>query len=119
MRGLLLNYALEQAYRKGETVYLRKGTDTKEVSERRHLAQRDIYTNSALDDESTVAKKLKELKLKNPKKKSGDKSHLVTEYLDNISEILTALVNDEDEEVTEFLGAVNTSPAAPPKPINP
>ena len=55
MRGLLLNYALEHAYNQGETVRVRKGTRIKEVSARRHLAERDVYANAALDDETTVA----------------------------------------------------------------
>ena len=63
MRGLLLNYALEQAYHKGDRVPVIKGTRTKPVSEKRLLAEREVYTNMPLDDEAGVAQKLRNLHL--------------------------------------------------------
>jgi hypothetical protein len=43
MRGLLMNYAVDQAYKNGETIKIRAGTKVKEVNERRLLAEREVY----------------------------------------------------------------------------
>ena len=54
MRGLLMNYALEHAYNVGETVKVRKGTKIREISGKRMLAEREVYTKGSLDDEKGV-----------------------------------------------------------------
>jgi hypothetical protein len=43
LRGLLLNYAVDYAYKNDESIKVRKGTKVREVTERRLLAEREIY----------------------------------------------------------------------------
>lgn len=43
MRGLLMNYALDEAYKNEEVVKVRKGTRVREISEKRMLAEREVY----------------------------------------------------------------------------
>lgn len=38
-----MNYALYEAHKNGEVVKVRKGTRIKEISEKRMLAEREIY----------------------------------------------------------------------------
>ena len=64
MRGLLMNYAVDQAYKNGETVKVRQGTKVREVTERRLLAERLVYQNNPLNDEDGVAKLIDNMKFK-------------------------------------------------------
>lgn len=54
LRGLLLNYAVDYAYQNDETLRVRKGTRVKEVSERRLLAERDVYQQAGVNEENKV-----------------------------------------------------------------
>jgi hypothetical protein len=56
MRGLPMNYALEQSYAKGEIVKLIEGTKVKYVSAKRFKEERDVYSTAPLDDERYVDK---------------------------------------------------------------
>lgn len=88
-----MNYALEHAYNAGETVKVRKGTKIREVSAKRMLAEREVYSKASLDDERGVQEQLSRLKL------SRDRTHLIKEYMNSVGDILAGLlVEDASEE---------------------